>query len=264
VTYVIRSWNVFHGRTFPASRHAHLEEAVRLASADRPDVLCLQELPVWSLRFLEEWTGVAAVGEKTVQPIPLPSTLARRLTDLHHGALRSLLTGQANAVLVGSRLRVLAHRRLVLNDRSFRKEHVPRLKLSLGARIAWWKERRVCQAVRVALPDGRTGLILHVHATSAHGRLAELELERAVRMGEEVAAPGDGIVFAGDFNVRAAETIGLRELLRTAGFSEPGPGIDHIVVRGFDASGLEIWPEERRRVGGRVVSDHAPIELSVS
>jgi endonuclease/exonuclease/phosphatase family metal-dependent hydrolase len=207
---------------------------------------------------------MAAVGEKTVQPIPLPSMLARRLTDLHHGALRSVLTGQANAVLVGPRLRVLDHRRLVLNDRSFRKKHVPRLKLSLRARIAWWKERRVCQAVRVALPDGRTALVLHVHATSAHGRLAELELERAVQLGEELAAPGEGIVFAGDFNVRATETAELRELLRAASFSEPGPGIDHIVVRGFDASELEIWAEERRRVGGRVVSDHAPIELSVS
>jgi endonuclease/exonuclease/phosphatase family metal-dependent hydrolase len=262
VSYLVRSWNVFHGRIFPPGRYAHLEEAVVLASADRPDILCLQELPVWSLGELDRWTSMAAVGAKTVQPIPLPSALSRRLTDLHHGWLRSLFTGQANAVLVGRRLRVLDHRRLVLNDRRFRKQHVPRLRLSLGARIAWWKERRVCQVVRVALDDGRTAVILHVHATSAHGRLAQLELERAVTAGRELAAPGEGIVFAGDFNVRAAEDDGVGDLLRSARFSEPGPGIDQVVVRGFTASKLEVWPEERRRVGGRVVSDHAPVELS--
>lgn len=219
---------------------------------------------MWSLRLLETWTGMAAVGEKTVQPIPLPLALARRLTDLHHRALRSLLTGQANAVLLGPSLHVLDHRRVVLNDRSFRKEHIHRLGLSLRARLSWWKERRICQAVRVALPDGRTALILHVHATSAHGQLAELELERAVATGEELAAPGEAIVFAGDFNVSAAEPGGLCDLLRTAGFSEPGPGIDHIVVRGLEASQLEVWPDERRRVRGLVLSDHAPVELSVS
>jgi len=260
----VRSWNVFHGRTYPPGRHAHLEDAIGLASADRPDILCLQELPVWSLPLLEAWTGMVAVGEKTVQPIPLPVALSRRLTDLHHGILRSLLTGQANAVLVGPRLRVLERRRLVLNDRSFRKEHVPRLRLSLRARVAWWKERRVCQAVRVALPDGRTALILNLHATNAHGRLAELELTRAVRLGSELAIDGEGVVFAGDFNVRPVESGAFGELLRAAGFSESGPGIDHVLVRGFVSSPLSVWPEERRRWGKRLLSDHAPVELELS
>src|SRR5205814_7724800 len=47
---LIRSWNVYHGRSHPPGRRAYLEAAVRLATADRPDVLCLQELPLWSLR----------------------------------------------------------------------------------------------------------------------------------------------------------------------------------------------------------------------
>ena len=43
--------------------------------------------------------------------------LGRRPTDLHHGKVRSLLTGQANAVLVARRHAVTDHRRLVLNGR---------------------------------------------------------------------------------------------------------------------------------------------------
>ena len=47
------------------------------------------------------------------------------------------------------------------------------------------------------------------------------------------------------------------------GFSEPGPGIDHVLVRGDAPSPLEAWPLERRRHDGRVLSDHAPVELTI-
>jgi len=30
------------------------------------------------------------------------------------------------------------------------------------------------------------------------------------------------------------------------------------------AAPLEVWPIERRRVGGRVLSDHAPVEVSIT
>ncbi len=49
---LIRSWNLFHGNTTPPGRHAYLEEMVHLVTVDGPDVVCLQELPVWSLRRL--------------------------------------------------------------------------------------------------------------------------------------------------------------------------------------------------------------------
>ena len=47
---LVRSWNLFHGNTLPPGRRSRLEEMVRLATADRPDVLCLQEVPLWALR----------------------------------------------------------------------------------------------------------------------------------------------------------------------------------------------------------------------
>jgi len=65
---------------------------VRLASADRPAVLCLQEVPVWALALLDDWSGMPAVGVVAQRPSlgPFPSTpeLGRVLTDLHHGLMR--------------------------------------------------------------------------------------------------------------------------------------------------------------------------------
>jgi endonuclease/exonuclease/phosphatase family metal-dependent hydrolase len=47
------------------------------------------------------------------------------------------------------------------------------------------------------------------------------------------------------------------------GFSLPGPGIDHILVRGASSSPETKWPKERRTIGGALVSDHAPVDVTV-
>ena len=39
---LVRSWNVFHGNTRPPGRGSRLQTMIRLATADQPDVLCLQ------------------------------------------------------------------------------------------------------------------------------------------------------------------------------------------------------------------------------
>ena len=41
-------------------------------------------------------------------------------------------------------------------------------------------------------------------------------------------------------------------------------GIDHILVRGLDASPPVRWPDERRLHEGRLLSDHAPVEREVT
>jgi len=46
VPLLVRTWNLFHGNAVPPERRAFLEEMVRLAAADGPDVLALQEVPV--------------------------------------------------------------------------------------------------------------------------------------------------------------------------------------------------------------------------
>jgi hypothetical protein len=48
-------------------------------------------------------------------------------------------------------------------------------------------------------------------------------------------------------------------------FSAPIRGIDQILVRGFElVRGPEPWPEERRRIGNHLLSDHAPVEAALA
>src|SRR5919109_406717 len=215
---LVRTWNLFHGNAKPPERRAFLEEAVRLASADRPDVLCLQEVPVWALERLDEWSGMAAVGAVAARPTigPLPSTpeLGRRLTAIDHGRFRSAFSGQANAVLVVAGLRVLESHDIVLNPRRFRRAQARWLGLDLVARLAWAKERRVCQAVRARAEDGSTLVVGNLHATSydADQRLADAELLRAAWFVDAVAIPGEPVVICGDFNVTAARSRTLADL----------------------------------------------------
>jgi endonuclease/exonuclease/phosphatase family metal-dependent hydrolase len=265
---LVRTWNLFHGNATPPERTAFLEEMVRLAAADRPDVLCLQEVPVWALEHLARWSGMSAIGAVAARPTigPLPSTaeIGRVLTSLDHGLLRSAFAGQANAVLVGGGLRIRDARCVVLNPRRFRRAQARWLGLDLVARLGWAKERRVCQAVRVAREDGSTIVVGNLHATSfdADQRLADAELLRAAWFVDAVAVPGEPVVLAGDFNVTAARSRTLADLAGPEwGFSAAGAGIDHVLVRGAQAGPEEKWPPERRRVGGRLLSDHAPVEV---
>jgi endonuclease/exonuclease/phosphatase family metal-dependent hydrolase len=265
MTLLVRTWNVFHGNSVPPVREAFLEPMVRRVTADDPDVVCLQELPVWSLAQLESWSGMAAVGAVAAPPrlgpVRWPAALGRAVTELQHGLLRSALTGQANAVLVARRHRVVDARTLVLNPSRFRRAQARWLALDLVARLAWAKERRVCQAVRLELSGGGTVLVANLHATSyaADERLADAELRRAGAFLEALARPGEPVLLCGDANVLPARSRTLPDLVAD-GFSEPAPRIDQVLARGLAVSRLEAWPEERRRLGERLLSDHAPVE----
>jgi endonuclease/exonuclease/phosphatase family metal-dependent hydrolase len=81
---------------------------VELVTGDGPDVVCLQELPVWALGELERWSGMHAVGAVARRPL-LPFG-ARVVTDLHHGLLRSAVTGEADAILTRDPARDLGSR----------------------------------------------------------------------------------------------------------------------------------------------------------
>jgi endonuclease/exonuclease/phosphatase family metal-dependent hydrolase len=259
VSVLVRSWNVFHGRTHPSGRRAYLEQAIELATRGDPDVLCLQELPLWSVARLEAWTGMAVSSARTRHRL---GRLGRRPTDIHHGRFRSSLTGQANAVLVARRHAVAAHRTLVLNNHWFVAREARRLRVESRLALAWTRERRVAQALRIEPASGPSIVLLHLHLTHLRDRrLAEAELRRAVRFVEEPAAEGDPLVVAGDLNLTDASPAIVE--LTHAGFSAAGPGIDHVLVRGAPATPLSVWPVERRTVEGRVLSDHPPVELTV-
>jgi len=222
---LIRSWNVYHGRTSPPGRRLFLREMVELASGDRPEVLCLQELPLWSLSELEQWSGmtaVSAVAKRTLMPRWVGRTLQRRDPT----RFRSAVTGQANAILLAPPLVPLEHRTV---------------RISVQGR-----ERRVCHAVRL-----EEIVVGNVHASNEfkYVEVPRGELTRAHALVESMAAPGQARVLAGDFNLRDP---GL-----------PGPNIDHIVAAEVDHGPLEVWPDARRLHNGAVLSDHAPVEMRI-
>jgi endonuclease/exonuclease/phosphatase family metal-dependent hydrolase len=265
---LVRTWNLFHGNTKPPQRRAFLAEMVRLATADDPDVVCLQELPVWSFSHLEAWSGMRAAADVAARPLLGSAELGRLITDLNHGLLRSLVTGQGNAILVARRHRVREHETIVLNPRSFRRAQARWLGLPWTTRLAWESERRICQAVRVERENGETLLVANLHATSypADQRLADAELLRAAAFADGLARAAEPVVLAGDFNISRARSRTLRDLDQ-AEWGLTGAtahGIDHVLVRGARAEPAVPWPEERRRLDGRLLSDHAPVDRIVA
>lgn len=94
---VIRTWNLFHGNAHPPGRRAYLRQMIELVTRDRPDIVCLQELPVWAVSRLAAWSGMHAVA--AVARRPLLKCGAKLLTDLNNGLFRSAFTGEADAIL---------------------------------------------------------------------------------------------------------------------------------------------------------------------
>ena len=259
---LIRSWNLFHGNASPPRRKSYLEEMVRLACTDRPVVLLLQEVPAWALGRLGTWSGMTAVADVAqrprIGPLPIPAELGRVLTAFHPGLLRSAFAGQGNAILLGPGMHVIVHDVLTLNSPGFRRAAARRLGLHAPGRLAWARERRICQVVRAERDAGPALVVANLHATSSPGdtRIPKTELDRAASFVEGLAHGGDVAVLGGDFNVAGSGAA-------LSGWSAPGPGIDHVLVRGAKPSAVRAWPDERRRRGGVLLSDHAPIEVDL-
>jgi endonuclease/exonuclease/phosphatase family metal-dependent hydrolase len=209
-----------------------MEDMVRLVSGGA-DVVALQEVPLWALRRLENWSGMTARWAWTMPGLYGP--LGRAAAAFDPVRFRSQATGQANALLVGQRLRLTGQRMCILNP-----------ELGLRQRLVRWRQRRICHALD--LEDGGRRLVVgNLHTDGDPAQVA-----RAVAL----VADAEACILCGDFNIPAHAL---------AGFSVPLEGIDQILVRGLEL--LEPparWNDERRRVGRRLLSDHAPIEAVVA
>jgi hypothetical protein len=144
MSLLVRSWNVHHGMTSPHTRRNYLEQAVRLIASDRPDVVCLQEVPLWGRRRLEGWSDMRLVWNST-RRVWFPPGLGGWITRLNQGFFRSAVSGQANAILLDRRLEPLEQRWTTISrDR---------------------RERRICQAVRLS------GMVVaNLHASGVAGQ----------------------------------------------------------------------------------------------
>jgi endonuclease/exonuclease/phosphatase family metal-dependent hydrolase len=201
---------------------------IELVCQDRPQVVCLQELPIWGISRLEEWSAMTAVAV-VARPPRVPGRVGVRVTRMNQGLFRSAFVGQANAVLIA--------RPLSAEDRGH-------LRISDPGR-----ERRIVQAVGVA---GRY-VIANLH-TNHGAEIAQLETERSRAFAEAASRPGEVIVLAGDFNLQD---------VRLEGYSASSAGIDHVLVKGADVSRPVVWSRGRREIEGVVLSDHPPVDVTI-
>lgn len=255
---LVRTWNLFHGNTVPPGRKRYVEEMVRLVTEGEPDVVSLQEVPPWALERLGDWSGMHVFGEVAARPmigpVPVPTEVGRRVTDLNPGLFRSGFEGQANAILV--RRPIVARHVITLNPLGFRIEAARQLGLPVMTQLAWAKERR--HAIAVRLEGG--AVVANLHATNARDvRVTETEVERGAEWAGRLAGE-DLCILAGDLNVDVSRS---QVFERLVGFSAGGPGVDHVLVRGAGVSDYDRWERERRTVRGLVLSDHPPVEVRV-
>jgi endonuclease/exonuclease/phosphatase family metal-dependent hydrolase len=230
---VVRTWNLFHGNADPPRQAGYLRRMIELVTADGPDVVCLQEVPVWALPRIDDWSGMRRFDAVTRPPL-WPGPLSKWVTRAHQGFFRSGLAGQANAILVAPRHAAtdLGHARISDHGR----------------------ERRLVHAVRVAGAPSVTVANLHASNDHVHPEVPRAEATRAAAFAEQVASPGDAVVLAGDFNV-------LDPAL--AAYAGTRDGIDQILVRGARIGPVVAWPRERRMQNGVVLSDHPVVEAHV-
>jgi endonuclease/exonuclease/phosphatase family metal-dependent hydrolase len=164
---LVRTWNLFHGKPSPPRRRAFLRQMIELVTRDRPDIVCLQELPVWALGQLESWSGMhatTAVARRALLP-----TGARSLTALHHGFFRSAFTGEGGAILTRAAARDLGEQ--VVGETGL---------------------RRVAHAVDI---DGVTVVNFHIDGNREQfNRVVALARERSILAGDAnlVAPTADG------------------------------------------------------------------------
>jgi len=91
-------------------------------------------------------------------------------------------------------------------------------------------------------------------------------MHRATNFVERQAELEEVVIFAGDFNITREQSQTIKALEGAppeSRWSGGGPLIDHILVRGAETSAVRVWPEDERRYDGKLLSDHAPVEVDI-
>ena len=219
----VLTWNLFHGRSLPASQQELSQHFAAALASWEWDAALLQEVPPW-------WPARLALAAGAQQRTALTSrnsalALRRALAERWPELTKSN-GGGANAVL--ARVSILAHRAL---------------------RLRTWPERRVAQLVRL---EG--GVCLANYHASSRVQLAEAELD-ALREQALRWAAGTPLIIGGDLNLRVprAPGDGLAHICAR--------DVDHIFARGFRARAPCRRLERDVQLGPRHValSDHVPL-----
>ena len=238
-------------------RRKLLDEMAGLMVQDAPDLVLLQEVPVWAGPLLRELTGMGV----TLAPaygahvpfvhVPLPlavgAAVGRALPDL----VRTQFEGQANAVLYGAGLLLVSARRAQVNERR-------RLR----------GEPRIAQLVRLRhRAAGREFVVANVHLDPGDNReqVERARLPARTLRPRRADDPGRRRECAGQLAGRArARAAGLdRGLVPTC------PHRPHLRPRlpdGRPAHALGLDAREIRLEGALPVrlSDHDPVDAVIS
>jgi endonuclease/exonuclease/phosphatase family metal-dependent hydrolase len=195
VRLAVVTWNLYHGRSVPASGRDLLPDFAAALSGWEWDLALLQEVPPW---WPPELARAAGAEHRMVltsrnQLLPVRRVLATRWPNLMRSG-----GGGCNAILV-RRARIAEHRRL---------------------RLARLPEQRWLHAVR--LDSGAWAG--NLHSTAHQPSRAEEESRRAAAAMLEWAA-GAPALLGGDFNLRELELDGLRHMA--------GRDVDHVVATGL-------------------------------
>ena len=181
---------------------------VDLANADAPGVLLLQEVPVWSLGRLEEWSGMRRIRSSRGRR-PAVGASAAWLTRQHTGLFRSRLARAG--------------------DGRARRPR-PSVRGPRGSQVSEpGRERRVVQAVRVEGLGVVANTAPHADVGSARS-VARPSWSGCERSSRALARPGEPRMIGGDLNI-------VQPAL--AGYEGGGDGIDHVLVAGIRAAPLQ-------------------------
>jgi endonuclease/exonuclease/phosphatase family metal-dependent hydrolase len=221
----VLSWNLFHGRSLPPTRHSLQTLFATTIASWEWDVALLQEVPPWWPAALASAAG--AEGRRVLTSRNSLPALRRALAERSPELAKSN-AGGSNAIL--SRRAIAEHASL---------------------RLRAWPERRVAQLVR--LSDGTC--LANVHS-STRVKLAEQELrvlwDRALAWAKR--AP---LVLGGDLNLRLPHAPSM-DIVHAA-----QRDVDHIFARGLAPVGEAELLDRRVELGGGVVelSDHQPLRV---
>jgi endonuclease/exonuclease/phosphatase family metal-dependent hydrolase len=243
----VLSWNLYHGRDFPAEPPGErvdvnrplLDEFATVLDGLDWDVALLQEAPPRWFRELQRRTR--STGARVLTSRNWWPWLQRKLANWNPDLIKSS-EGGSNQLLVRAPDGIAEHRTVTL------------------ARLP---ERRRMQWAR--LDSGVC--VVNLHASAGRPWKATAEVIRAAALGVDWSG-SDPLVLGGDLNLRPATTPGpFAELRERFGLGEPTApnAIDHLLVRdlGVAERPRQLTPGERELpdVDGRLIrlSDHAPV-----
>jgi endonuclease/exonuclease/phosphatase family metal-dependent hydrolase len=259
---LVRTWNIAHGRDVPPgpgyghARRKLLAEMCAVLVEDDPDIVLLQEVPIWAGPLLREHTGMGVTladaygAHVPFLHVPLPlaagAALGRALPDI----VRTQFEGQGQALLYGPDLLLVSTRRVLLNEHR------------------WFRgEPRIAQLVR--LRHRKVGVELAVGNVHADHGGAPAQLEKAGFVLERFAR-GAPMILGGDMNA-GMHSAGLRALVGRGWVEDEAEvGIDHLLVRGAELEWPATrWLPQRRdvRLNGSLplrLSDHDPVDAVVA